>query len=150
MLIGVISDTHGALDPRVHTAFEGVDRIIHAGDVGPAAVLHELEAIAPVDAVAGNTDIHGECSLLPDILTVTVADTRIVIVHDLASLLRSGVPADVSFVVSGHTHVAGIVPSPDVTYVNPGSASHPRSTRGPSVALIEITGNRREARLRYL
>ena len=150
MLIGVISDTHGALDSRVHTAFRGVERILHAGDVGPAAVLHELETIAPVDAVAGNTDIHGECSRLPGVLTVTIAGTRITLVHDLASLLRSGVPQGVSFVVSGHTHVAEIVHSPDITYLNPGSASQPRGIRGPSVALIQITGDRREARVRYL
>ncbi len=150
MIIGVISDTHGALDPRVHGAFRGVERIIHAGDVGSSAVLHELETIAPVEAVAGNTDVHGECARLPGVLTVIVADTRIAVVHDLATLLRSGVPEGVAFVVSGHTHVAEIVPSPDVTYLNPGSASHPRGARGPSVALIEIAGDRREARVRYL
>jgi len=150
VLIGIISDTHGTLDPSVHTAFEGVERILHAGDVGPAAILHELETIAPVDAVAGNTDVNGECSRLPHVRTVTIAGARIAIVHDLASLLRSGIPEGVSLVVSGHTHVPDIVPSPDITYVNPGSASHPRSTHGPSVALIEITGGRIQTQVRYL
>ncbi len=88
MLIGVISDTHGSLDPRVHDVFSGVDRILHAGDVGTGAVLHELALIAPVDAVAGNTDVHGECSLLPDTITVTVGGARIAVVHQLGPFLR--------------------------------------------------------------
>ena len=56
MRIGVISDTHAFLDPRVEKLFAGVDHILHAGDVGPHMLLHELEAIAPVTAVVGNTD----------------------------------------------------------------------------------------------
>ncbi len=150
MLIGVISDTHGSLDPRVHDVFSGVDRILHAGDVGTGAVLHELALIAPVDAVAGNTDVHGECSLLPDTITVTVGGARIAVVHQLGPFLRAGVPAGVDFVVSGHTHVPQVLPSATVTFVNPGSATSPRGAHGPSVALIEITGDRREARLRFL
>ena len=56
MLIGVLSDTHGALPPEVETALQGVDRIIHAGDIGGAWILDHLEAIAPVVAVRGNMD----------------------------------------------------------------------------------------------
>ena len=54
--IGVISDTHGYLDPQVLEAFAGVDHIIHAGDIMDAATLEALEGIAPVTAVAGNMD----------------------------------------------------------------------------------------------
>jgi hypothetical protein len=60
--IGVISDTHGTLDRRVLRVFEGVDLLLHAGDIGSAAILTELEAIAPVVAVRGNTD-HGAWAL---------------------------------------------------------------------------------------
>src|SRR5262245_36659364 len=56
MKLGVISDTHGLLDPKIPGVFEGVDLILHGGDIGPAAILHQLEAIAPVTAVLGNTD----------------------------------------------------------------------------------------------
>ena len=54
--IGVISDTHGYLDPAVVKLFGGVTHIIHAGDVGDAAILATLEAIAPVTAVSGNVE----------------------------------------------------------------------------------------------
>ena len=57
MKIGVISDTHGLVRPEVYKAFEGVDLILHAGDIGTMDVIIELEAIAPVKAVAGNVDV---------------------------------------------------------------------------------------------
>lgn len=50
MRVGVVSDTHGRLDPRVPAALEGVERILHAGDVGPGPVLDELAVVAPVTA----------------------------------------------------------------------------------------------------
>ena len=56
MIIGLISDTHGLLRPEIARAFAGVDRILHAGDVGSRAVLEALAKIAPVDAVFGNVD----------------------------------------------------------------------------------------------
>ena len=56
MKIGVISDTHGFLDPKVLKLFAGVEHILHAGDIGSDAIIAELEAVAPVTAVLGNTD----------------------------------------------------------------------------------------------
>ena len=51
MRLGIISDTHGLLRPEVFEVFREVDHILHAGDIGSAALLDELEAIAPVTAV---------------------------------------------------------------------------------------------------
>ena len=56
MKLGIISDTHGLFDPKVPKIFQGVDFILHGGDIGPASILHRLEEIAPVTAVLGNTD----------------------------------------------------------------------------------------------
>src|SRR3954463_14321445 len=58
--IGLISDTHGLLRPQVHEALAGVELILHAGDVGGDMILDELEVIAPVFAVYGNTDAPGD------------------------------------------------------------------------------------------
>ena len=41
--IGIISDTHGSLDPRAYAALADCDHIIHAGDIGGPSVLCELE-----------------------------------------------------------------------------------------------------------
>ena len=56
MRIGVVSDTHGYFDPHLPPLLHGVDEILHAGDVGSVAVLDQLRAIAPVQAVRGNVD----------------------------------------------------------------------------------------------
>ena len=56
MLIGILSDTHGYFHPALPEYLSGVDLILHAGDVGEAALLDRLEALAPVRAVWGNID----------------------------------------------------------------------------------------------
>ena len=57
--VGVISDTHNYLDPLIPHLFAGVDHILHGGDIGMPAIILALEQIAPVTAVAGNTDDPG-------------------------------------------------------------------------------------------
>jgi predicted phosphodiesterase len=57
--LAVISDTHNYLDPKVLTLFEGVEHIVHAGDIGMPWLILQLENIAPVTAVMGNTDAAG-------------------------------------------------------------------------------------------
>ncbi len=56
MKIGVISDTHGFLDPKILKLFTGVGHILHAGDIGDPFIPFELEQIAPVTVVVGNND----------------------------------------------------------------------------------------------
>src|SRR6185503_10507217 len=56
MKIGAISDTHGHFDPKIPKLFDGVDHILHGGDIGLPWLILELEQIAPVTAVTGNSD----------------------------------------------------------------------------------------------
>ena len=58
MNIGVISDTHNYFDPNLVELFADVRHILHAGDVGNAPLLVNLEAIASVTGVYGNTDMN--------------------------------------------------------------------------------------------
>jgi putative phosphoesterase len=78
--IGLISDTHGMIRPEIFTAFEGVELILHAGDVGDDAIIAELETIAPVSAVRGNTDAPGRARLR-DALELTIDGVRIHVSH---------------------------------------------------------------------
>src|SRR5512132_1554661 len=78
--VGLISDTHGLVRPEVHTALAGVELILHAGDVGDDAILDELETIAPVRAVYGNTDAPGR-PRLRESLALVLGGVRIHVSH---------------------------------------------------------------------
>ena len=68
MRLGLIADTHGWLRPEVFEVFRDVDLILHAGDVGPPDLLTELQAVAPVTAVWGNTDGFELRGTLPELV----------------------------------------------------------------------------------
>ena len=85
--IGVISDTHGYLDPQVLEEFAGVDHIIHAGDIMDASTLEALGKIAPVTAVAGNMD-DGKLGKLPREVTGKVGGIRFVVGHKHKRLMK--------------------------------------------------------------
>lgn len=148
MLLGVISDTHGVLPPSVGDAFAGVQRIIHAGDIGAPWVLRRLEDIAPVVAVKGNMDSGDLPRRLQDRALVREGGCRILVVHDLARALRKGLPADISLVVDGHTHRAVVEQLRGVLRVNPGSAGgRSRDGRGPTAALVDCSACPPSARI---
>src|SRR6266850_806911 len=79
--LGVISDTHGMLRPEVFDVFREVDHILHGGDVGEWGVVLELQSVAPVTAVYGNTDDLELRSNLPQVAEIEVDGFRIVVTH---------------------------------------------------------------------
>jgi putative phosphoesterase len=138
LTIGLVSDTHGLLRPEVLKALQGVDRIVHAGDIGDRAILQALEALAPVTAVRGNNDHGASWADVPDQATLDLGETRLLVIHDLAHLRQ--VPAGVGVVVSGHSHQPAVEQRRQVLFVNPGSAG-PRRFRLPvTVALLTVDG----------
>ena len=144
MRLGVIADTHGLLRPEVFHAFSGVDHILHAGDLGPLDLLTELETMAPVTAVYGNTDGQDVRHRLPQIAKVQLDGFDIVVTH--GDQLGSPTPAtlnaafpEADILVYGHTHrplltVVDVV----VTVMNPGGAGHRRFGLPPSVGILEL------------
>ena len=155
MRIGVISDTHGRLDSRVLEEFRGVNRILHAGDVGSEEVLLELSAVAPVIAVRGNVDGFPLSTRLREAETVELEGIRFLIVHEVGrpesplpevrKLLDRHAP---DLVIFGHTHVPCDAVAGGVRFFNPGSAGPPRFGRPRTIALMEISpGKGVEARL---
>jgi predicted phosphodiesterase len=46
MRLLLLSDTHGFVDPRIVALAQSADRVVHAGDIGAAAVLDALRAVA--------------------------------------------------------------------------------------------------------
>lgn len=139
MKIGVISDTHGLLRPEVATLFAGVERIIHAGDIGNAEVIAELEKIAPVVAVRGNNDTGDWAAKIPDDAVVTVGKRRIYILHNVAELDRDPAADGIDVIVSGHSHKPRAETIDGVLYLNPGSAGPRRFTLPIALAVLEVT-----------
>lgn len=142
MIVGLISDTHGLVRPDVHTALAGVRLILHAGDVGGEEVLAELELIAPVRAVFGNTDPADHLGLV-DAIDIELEGVRIHVSHG-HEMGRSGSPAAraaayaADVVVYGHTHRQRVDMVGDTLVVNPGAAGARRFDLEPSVARLTI------------
>lgn len=128
--IGLISDTHGLLRQEALAALQGSDLVIHAGDVGSAAILPQLRAIAPVIAVKGNIDTGAWASELPMTAVVDAGSGPIYVLHDVHQLDVDPVAAGFHVVVSGHSHKPSRTERSGVVYVNPGSAG-PRRFRLP-------------------
>lgn len=143
--IGVLSDTHGHLDPYLHDLFAGVERIFHGGDIGPESIVDELETIAPVTAVAGNTD-HGLSDHRFGVFRVgEAAGLRFLLTHIVDDPLRPGTElarrigiARARVVVYGHTHVPRARTAGDVLFLNPGSAGPRRFDYPRSACIVEV------------
>lgn len=124
--IGLISDTHGLLRPAAADFLQGCARIVHAGDVGDAAILEALASIAPVIAVRGNNDHGAVLEGLPEAAQAELAGVRLYVLHDLKQLAIDPAAAGVNVVVSGHSHRPLVEERAGVLYVNPGSAGRRR------------------------
>ena len=143
MKIGLISDTHNYLDPRIAGIFEDVNHILHAGDVGLPDLIVELEQIAPVTAVTGNTD---EGLSLSETEVVTLGGKKFLIHHivtpghgspRIASRLSTESPDVVMF---GHTHKPFAEKFGSTLFINPGYAGKQRFDLPRSVCLLELNG----------
>jgi putative phosphoesterase len=138
MLIAAISDTHGLLRPELLPLLQGVDHILHAGDVGNPDILDVLRMIAPVTAIRGNIDMHGPCAELPSTETIELADCLIHILHDVHSLDIHPHAAGIGLVLSGHSHQPSISHRDCVLYLNPGSCGPRRFNLPVTFARVHI------------
>lgn len=151
MIVGLISDTHGLVRPEVFDALAGVELILHAGDVGDG-VLIEIQAIAPVYAVYGNTDAPG--GNLPAARDLDLADLSVHISHghELGSptpaKLLARYKADV--IVFGHTHKPLVERAGRRLVVNPGAAGPRRFNLRPSAARMTIVHGQADVEILWL
>jgi putative phosphoesterase len=137
-LIGVISDTHGHLRAGVQKAFEKVDLIIHAGDIGDEKVLKELSQISPIVAVRGNMDFGKWANNLPKSEFIEIGPIVVYVLH-IANRLEVA-PGNSHFkaIITGHTHRSDVYEKNGITFLNPGSASYPKFGHPASVALLKL------------
>lgn len=148
MKVGIISDTHvpgaaSSLPPAVFEIFRDVDLILHAGDIVQASVLDELEAIAPVEAVAGNmddTDLHLR---LPPKKLLTLGRFSVGLIHgkyriDIQKEMIRKEFGNVDMIVFGHSHTPFWGEINGVWFLNPGSPTDKRHAPYNSVALLTV------------
>lgn len=133
--IDIISDTHGYLSPTLLDELKGADLIIHAGDLTSEMDYEHLRTIAPVRAVLGNNDYYRDYGPDVDRLALfTYEGLKFAVAH-----YREDLPVgSVDVAINGHTHVTKEAQVGRCLVLNPGSASYPRGTRGPTMARMLV------------
>ena len=131
MKIGLISDTHSYLDPKVSQYFKNVDEIWHAGDIGTLGILEELVKIKPVKAVYGNIDGQEIRNICPEYLGFTTEGVSVLLIHitgaigkynpQVNRLMKNYHP---KILVCGHSHILKVAQDKknNLLYINPGAA----------------------------
>ena len=137
MKIGVVSDTHGYVPNSLHEVLAGVDRIVHAVDVGSYAVVVELQLIAPMTGVLGNNDFDRYGGILSPRLSFEAEGVSFLVAHRQRD---TGWPSsDADIVICGHTHMRSLVERDGRYLLNPGSTTYPRGGLEPSVCIVEVS-----------
>lgn len=149
-VIGVVSDTHGLLRPEALRRLRGVDRIVHAGDIGTPEVLRALEALAPVTAVRGNNDRGAWARALPETATLEVDGARLYVLHDVKTLAIEPRAAGLAAVIAGHSHKPALTDRNGVLFLNPGSIGPRRFTLPVAMARLTVRGAAVRAEIVYL
>lgn len=148
--LGVISDTHGLVRAEALAALAGVERIVHAGDIGAPEVLDALARIAPVTAVRGNNDRAAWAAGIPETEVVEVGGLSLYVLHDLHELDLDPRAAGFAAVIAGHSHQPRVEERDGVLYLNPGSAGPRRFKLPISLARLTIAHGRIKTELRTL
>jgi len=150
MKIGLLSDTHSYLDPKILSYFSNCDEIWHAGDIGDAVVINELEKFKPLRAVFGNIDDKDMQVRFPEDLWFTCEGLTVWMTHiggappnynpRVKKILKDKVP---DIFICGHSHILRVKKDPahkNMLYLNPGAAGnhgfHPIKT----ILRFEIIG----------
>lgn len=149
--IGVLSDTHmpkkGKVLPSIVIEhFQGVDHIVHAGDLTAPFVIAELEKLAPVTAVAGNIDPPELAELLGWKKIMEFAGKRIGITHGHLGKGKSTperawntfIGERVDVILFGHSHIPCVEKRDDIWLINPGSVTDKRRQPQHTFCLLHI------------
>lgn len=128
--IGILSDTHGFVHPRVLEFFKSVDEIWHAGDLGPG-VMEQVMAIKPFRAVWGNIDDQLTRCQLKEYELFTVEEVRVLMIH-IGGYPGRYTPAAKQLIlrekptlfISGHSHILKVIYDQQFSmlHINPGAA----------------------------
>ena len=148
--IGLLSDTHGYLDPKIWNYFENVDEVWHAGDIGDLPTLEALENFKPLRIVYGNIDDHQLRAACKEFLRFQIEDVEVLMTHiggkpgkyakpALAELLQNGAP---QLFVCGHSHIAlaQFDKRFNMLWLNPGACGYKGFHQIKTIFRFSITG----------
>ena len=134
MKIGLLSDTHGYLDPKVLEHFKDADEIWHAGDLGDTSLADEIQKIKPFRAVYGNIDDKTLQARFPEDLWFTCEGLTIWMTHiggvppyynpRVRKVFKEKTP---DIFICGHSHILRVKRDPNLNnmlYLNPGAAGN--------------------------
>ncbi|MEY4804721.1 MAG: hypothetical protein RL331_1240 [Bacteroidota bacterium] len=149
-LIGLLSDTHGNLDPKIWKYFADCDEIWHAGDIGDMATLEALEKFKPLRVVFGNIDNHIIRSATKEFLRFKVEEVEVLMTHiagrpgkyarpALEELQANGAP---QLFVCGHSHIAlaQFDKRYNMLWLNPGACGYKGFHQVKTIFRFSITG----------
>lgn len=152
MKIGILSDTHSYLDPKVFTHFADVDEIWHAGDIGNPEVTAELAKFKPLCAVYGNIDSKELQLQFPEISIFSREGVKVLMVHiagktgvytaRLKKIIQEEKPA---LLVCGHSHIIKVVTDPvfaPMLYINPGAAGREGFHKKKTLIKMELAAGK--------
>ena len=154
MKIGVISDTHGVVHAKVHDYFQGVQLIIHCGDIDEDSILRELELIAPVYAVLGNMDRGMLIHRIPPLRVFEFAGLHILVTHVgldgtaiHPTVKEQMLKEKVDIVCFGHTHLPYLKNHEGRLFINPGGGGRKRFNHPLGVGIIDIEDGKLSAEI---
>ena len=150
MKIGLLSDTHGSLDPKIFEHFRHCDEVWHAGDIGDVKVADQLESFKPFRAVYGNIDDKDIQVRFPEDLFFQCEEMTVWITHiggapprynpGIRKMLNTRVP---DIFICGHSHILRIAKDPaygGMLYINPGAAGNQGFHYMKTLVRFEIMG----------
>ncbi|MDR2010362.1 MAG: metallophosphatase family protein [Bacteroidales bacterium] len=132
-IIGLLSDTHGYLDPEIIDFFSDTDEIWHAGDIGSEYVLEQLELLKPVRAVYGNIDDQKIRLRTKEHLIFKTEGIKVWITHigGYPGKYDPKVKPDIfndppKLFISGHSHILKVMNDKTLglLHINPGAAGN--------------------------
>ncbi|NVK64383.1 MAG: metallophosphoesterase family protein [Flavobacteriales bacterium] len=150
--IGLMSDTHGFIDPKIYEHFKGVDEIWHAGDVGDVSVIDQLRDFKPVRGVYGNIDAADVRMEFPEFNRFMCEDVEVLMTHiagkpgkyskpAFEELQTNGAP---KLFICGHSHILLVKNDPrfNMLWMNPGACGFKGFHQVKTIMRFSITGDR--------